>query len=149
MIDEVCDFDHPLVRETASRLTRDESSDRGRIEKLFYYVRDDIKFGFPKRGDLMKASETIKLRMGQCNTKTTLFFALCKSLGIPARVHFSFIEKQLQRGLFPAIAYRLMPPLLSRNWIEGEVDGDRKRLDSYINDMRFYLNVRRELKKGG
>lgn len=143
------DFNHPLVSETAFRLTKDQNTLQGKIEKLFYYVRDDIKFGFPKKSDLMKASETIQLGIGQCNTKTTLFLALCKSLGIQARIHFSLIKKQIQQGLFTGIFYRLMPPLLSHSWIEIKIDDSWKRLDSYINDLQFYLNGKDRLKREG
>lgn len=134
----LADHSHPLVRDTALRLTAGENATRGKIEKLFYFVRDEILFGFPADGDLVRASDTLLLGFGQCNTKGTLFLALCKASGIPARLHFSLIRKEIQRGLFTGIAYRLMPPLISHAWIEVYVDGDWHRLDSYINDERFY-----------
>jgi hypothetical protein len=134
----LADYDHPLVRETALRVTAGETAIRGKLEKLFYFVRDEIAFGFPADGDLVQASETLRLGVGQCNTKGTLFLALCKASGIPARLHFSLIRKEIQRGLFNGIAYRLMPPLISHAWLEVLVDGQWRRLDSYINDRRFY-----------
>jgi len=146
-IQKLADYNHPLVRETVERLTNREITIRSKLEKLFYYVRDEIKFGFPKNGDMVKASETIKLGMGQCNNKTTLFLALCKAIEIPARVHFSVIKKEIQRGLFVGLAYRLMPPLLSHSWIEVKMDGKWRRLDSYINDEFFYQAGKLELKK--
>lgn len=145
----LADYDHPLVRETAKTLTNGETTVRGKIEKLFYYVRDKIKFGFPKDGDLVKASETIQSGVGQCNTKGTLFLALCKTLEIPARLHFSLIKKDIQRGLFTGIAYRLMPMLISHAWIEVEVDGIWHKLDSYINDEPFYYAAKTALRKCG
>ncbi len=148
-IQKLADYDHPLVRETAERLTDGEDSIRGKIEKLFFYVRDNIKFGFPPNGDLVRASDTIKLGIGQCNTKTTLFLALCKAIRIPARIHFSLIKKEIQKGLFTGLAYKLMPPLLSHSWIEIEIDGKWRRLDSYINDENFYRAGKSELNKKG
>ena len=145
----LADFEHPLVKTTANRLVEGETSLRGRIERLFRYVRDDIAFGFPADGDLVKASQTISMGLGQCNTKTTLFLALCKALGIPARVHFSLIRKEIQRGLFTGLAYRLMPPLISHSWLEVQVDGTWRRLDSYINDEPFYEAGKRELRLCG
>jgi transglutaminase/protease-like cytokinesis protein 3 len=32
------------------------------------------------------------------------------------------------------LAYRLMPPLISHSWLEVQIDGTWRRLDSYIND---------------
>ena len=145
----LADYDSPLVRETAERLTRDVNTVRKKLDRLFHYVRDDIKFGFAQEGDLVKASTTIRLGKGQCNTKTTLLLALCKAVEIPARIHFSLIRKEIQRGLFTGLGYRLMPPLLSHSWIEVEVDGKWRRMDSYINDEAYYRAVRLELQKRG
>jgi hypothetical protein len=145
----LADYDHPLVQETAQQITQGEKTIRGKLEKIFYYVRDDILFGFPKDGDLVKASETIELGMGQCNTKGTLFLALCKASGIPARIHFSLIDKEIQRGLFTGLRYKLMPRRLSHSWVEVKVDGTWRRLDSYINDEAYFRTAVAELKKRG
>lgn len=134
----LADYDHPLVRETALRVTAGETAVRGKLEKLFYFVRDEVAFGFPAEGDLVRASETLRLGFGQCNTKGTAFLALCKASGIPARLHFSLIRKEIQRGLFTGVAYWLMPRLISHAWLEVQVDGRWRKLDSYINDERFY-----------
>jgi hypothetical protein len=145
----LADYEHPLVRETAERLTRDEATIRGKIEKLFYFVRDGIKFAFPADGDLVKASDTIRSGVGQCNTKGTLFLALCKAAGIPARLHFSTIKKDIQHGLFTGLAYRLMPPEISHSWLEVMIDGRWRRLDSYINDEAFYEAGKAALRERG
>lgn len=146
---KLADYDDPLVRATALALTKGEDTDRGRITSIFHYVRDTIRFGFPAAGDLVSASETIRLGFGQCNTKGTLFLALCKAAGIPARLHFSLIRKEIQRGLFTGIAYRLMPPLISHSWLEVQVDGTWRKLDSYINDEPFHESAKAALRQCG
>ena len=92
----LADHDHLLVRDTAQRLTQTETTLRGRLEQLFHFVRDDVRFAFPIDGDFVKASETIQLGYGQCNTKATLLLALCKVVDIPARIHFSLITKDMR-----------------------------------------------------
>ena len=148
-VQEWADYDHPLVQETAKKVTNGENSIRGKLERLFYYVRDDVKFGFPTNGDLVKASDTIKLGMGQCNNKGTLLLALCKAAGIPARIHFAPIRKEIQRGLFTGLFYDKLPDMLSHSWIEVGIDGKWRRIDSYVNDKAFYQAARSELKKKG
>jgi len=143
----LADDDHPLVRETVEWLTRGEVSIRGKLEKLFYYVRDEIRFGFPKDGDLVKASDTIRLGMGQCNTKGALLLALCRAVDIPARIHFSLIKKEIQRGLFTGVGYLLIPLLISHSWVEVEIEEKWRRLDSYINDMPFYRAGKKALRE--
>jgi hypothetical protein len=146
---KLADYDNSLVRETAERLISDANTVRERLYRLFHYVRDDIKFGFPRDGDLVKASGTIRLGKGQCNTKGTLLLALCKAVGIPTRIHFSSIKKEIQRGLFTGLGYKLIPPLLSHSWIEVDVNEKWRRIDSYINDEEYYLAAKSALKNKG
>jgi hypothetical protein len=148
-INQLADYKHPLVRAKAEELTAGETTIRGKLEKLFFYVRDEIKFGFPPDGDLVKASDTIKMGYGQCNTKGTLFLALSKALNIPARMHFSLIKKEIQRGLFTGLIYKMMPEYISHSWVDVEVDGKWRRLDAYINDLSFYFGGRQKLKERG
>lgn len=145
----LADHDHPLVKETAEQLTRAETTLRGKLNRLFHFVRDDIKFGFPSGGDFVKASETIRRGTGQCNTKATLLLALCRAAGIPARIHYSLIRKEIQKGFFTGIAYRLMPAKISHSWIEVEIDGRWRRIDTFINDLPLFEAARAELGRRG
>jgi len=120
-----------------------------KISSIFYYVRDDIKFAFPEEGDFVPASKTIEYGYGQCNTKSTLFLALCKSLGIPARIHFSLIKRDIQRGLFSGIIFLLMPKEISHSWVEIKIEGKWIKTDSFINDEDFYNAGKKKLKEKG
>ena len=145
----LADFDQPLVRETAQRLTAGATTPPQKLARLFGFVRDEIKFQFPLAGDLVKASDTLQTRQGQCNTKTTLFLALAKAADIPARVHFSLIRKEIQRGLFSGLAYWLMPREISHSWLEVQVDGRWRKIDAYINDTGFQKGAVAELRGHG
>ena len=103
------DFENPLVQSKAIELTRGEETLAGKLECIFYYVRDGIKFGFPPKWDIVKASETMGYGVGYCNTKATLFVALCKAAGIHARVHCALIDINIMRGILPDIAFPFMP----------------------------------------
>lgn len=143
----LADSNHPVVKQKAEELVAGSISERDKVRKIFEYVRDSIQFGFPLNGDLVSASDTILTKVGQCNTKSTLFLALCRAVDIPARIHFSTIKKEIQRGLFTGIAYRLMPDTISHSWVEVQIDGVWRRIDSYINDMKFYIAGKNQLKK--
>ncbi len=138
MRDLLADSDHPIIRQTAKRLTQGAKTDREKLKRLFLFVRDDITFGFPAKGDLVPASETIQTGIGQCNTKAALLLALCRASGIPARIHFSLISKEIQRGFFTGLAYWLMPNEISHSWVEVEIEGAWRRIDSFINDMPLH-----------
>ncbi len=148
-MERLADCDHPLVKETAKRLTQNETTLRGKIEQLFLFVRDDIRFAFPDDGDFVKASDTIQLGYGQCNTKATLFLALCKAVNIPAHIHFSLITKDIQKGFFTGFSYWLMPREISHSWIEVEVDGSWRRIDTFINDLPLFNAAKAEIKRRG
>lgn len=145
----LADHDHPLVKAKAKELTKDHISVEDKIMAIFNYVRDDIKFAFPKEGDFVTASKTISYSYGQCNTKGTLFIALCKAIGIPARIHFSLIKKEIQKGLFSGIAFWLMPKYISHSWAEVKIDEKWVKIDSYINDKQFYEVGKTKLKEKG
>jgi len=53
---KLADDDHPIIRETARRLTQNQESSRDRLRSLCKFVRDDILFGYPAKGDIVKAS---------------------------------------------------------------------------------------------
>lgn len=145
----VADYDHPLIQETAKKLTAGKDNAREKLNSIFLFVRDDIKFGFAPEGDLIKASETIKRGYGQCNYKGILFLALCRAADIKARFHFSTISKEIQKGIFTGIAYWLLPNEISHLWVEVKIDGKWYQIDSYINDLAFHKAAVRELHKRG
>lgn len=138
-----------VVRKTAEELTAAARNEREKLEAIFYYVRDGIRFGFPAAGDYTTAQKTIRIGIGQCNTKSALMLALCRAAGFAARIHFSLIRRDIQRGVFPEFAFRRLPEELSHSWLEVRVDGQWHRIDTYINDQPFYQAGKRLLQKEG
>lgn len=145
----LADSSHPQVRKKAQELIASYKTREAKVQAIAHYVRDGILFGFPKEGDFVKASTTISYGFGQCNTKGTLFLALCKAAGIPARIHFSLIRKDIQRGLFTGIAYWMMPDEISHSWIEVQLNGRWKKIDSYINDTALCKAGMKKLEEKG
>ncbi len=143
----LADYYHPKVQERALALTESEPLLAGKIKKIFNFVRDEIKFGFPPDGDFTCASKTLEIGIGQCNTKGTLFLALCKAVDIPARIHFSLIKREIQRGIFPHFLYILLPKKLSHSWIEIKLDQKWKRIDGYIDDLIYFRGAIDKLSK--
>lgn len=143
------DHDHPSVRESARVLTLGEGSRLEKVAALFHFVRDEIRFGFPPKWDAVMASETLQYRIGYCNTKATLFLALCKAAGIPARIHTGLIDIRIMRGVFPGFSFAFLPKAGGHSWLEVEIDGTWSPLDSYINDKPYYENALRKLRDSG
>lgn len=143
----IADYNDKVVKSVVSEICSNIKKPEEKLEAIFYYVRDNIKFGFLPGIDNYTASEIIKLKVGQCNNKSGVFLALCKAAGLESKIHFSGIKKEIQKGLFRGIAYKFMPKEISHSWIEVKLDNKWIKVDSFINDNDFYNNGLNELKK--
>ena len=89
---------HPAVVQFTTRQAGEASGDVERAVRLFYAVRDGIRYD-PYQIDLtidgMKASTTLELERGWCVSKAILLAACCRSLGIPARLGFADVRNHL------------------------------------------------------
>jgi hypothetical protein len=132
------DFDHPAVKACADQLTSNKDSPVEKVESIFHFVRDGIRFGFPPRWDTIRASEVLRLGIGYCTPKATLFRALCKAAGIPARVHSGLIRTKIMRGIFPSFAFPFLPDAGPHSWVDVKIEETWRPIDSYITDLKFY-----------
>ena len=145
-INYLSDFDHPLIQKKSAELTLAQQTPLAKLEKIFCFVRDDIKFGFPPKWDEVKASQVIEYGLGYCNTKATLFLALSKAAGIPARVHFGLIDTGIMRGILPSFVFPFMPKVGGHSWVEVQLEGQWRPIDSYIDDHVLYEKALNRLK---
>jgi transglutaminase-like putative cysteine protease len=148
-IPRLADCDHPAVREKAYELIHGKLTPLDKLESLFYFVRDGIRFGFPLKWDEVKASETLSYGLGYCNTKISLFLALCQNSGIPARAHFGLLDICCMQGIFPSYSFRFLPKTGGHAWIDVQLEGQWKPMDSYITDKAFYDGAVKRLKASG
>ena len=63
-IQRLSDSDNPVIKKKADELTSGKQSQLEKLQSIFYFVRDEIKFGFPPKWDEMKASEVIGCGLG-------------------------------------------------------------------------------------
>jgi hypothetical protein len=143
------DCDHPAIQAKANEISGREATVLEKVESLFRFVRDGVRFGFPPKWDEVKASETIQYGLGYCNTKATLFLALCKAIEIPARIHTGLIDIEIMRGILPPFVFPFLPSSGSHSWLEIEMAGEWKPVDSYINDKRLYEGALKRLQESG
>lgn len=151
MINKDClsNFDHPIIQKKAAELMQGKYTTLEKLENIFYFVRDSIKFGFTPKWDEVKASEIIGYGLGYCNTKATLFQALSRACGIPVRVHFGLIDIRIMYGILPSFVFPFIPKSGGHSWVEVELNGQWKPIDSYINDQQFYERAIKQLKMSG
>jgi transglutaminase-like putative cysteine protease len=95
---EFIDSDSQSVIAYAESIAGSEKSDIGMAIRLYYAIRDDIKYD-PYRIDMsrlgMKASSTLERKYGFCVSKAILLSAAARVMGIPSRLHFADVKNHL------------------------------------------------------
>jgi transglutaminase-like putative cysteine protease len=92
------DSDHPNVVAYAQDLVGSGGSDVERAQRIFYGVRDDIRYtpyGLVYSPETMTASYTLEQREGFCVQKAVLLAALARASGIPSRLGFVDVRNHL------------------------------------------------------
>ena len=128
---EYLDFSHPELQKTISRVRGE--SDRETAVNIHNFVRDTVRFGWTPDFYAMTASEVMEAAVGYCNTKSTLFVALLRGAGIPARQRFVSINADI---LEPFV--RLPQSYVDHSYTEVYLDERWLRVDSYIPDPRLF-----------
>ncbi|MFX0008932.1 MAG: transglutaminase-like domain-containing protein [Candidatus Hermodarchaeota archaeon] len=88
---EFFNFDKKEVYEKALEITKGIASEKEKAIKLFYWVRNEIKYNMmtynPKIKANFKASVTLRRGDGFCVSKSILLSSFARAVGIPARIH--------------------------------------------------------------
>lgn len=92
------DFDQDQVRLFASQAVEQATSPKEKAVKLFYAVRDTIRYdpySISLESDPYKASYTLSAGRGYCLPKANLLIACARSIGIPSGIGLSNVYNHL------------------------------------------------------
>jgi transglutaminase-like putative cysteine protease len=92
------DGDHPVVASFTESVVAGASNDRERAVRLFYEVRDRIRYDpylSDASPDRFKASTTLQIGATFCIPKAILLTACTRAAGIPARLRFADVRNHL------------------------------------------------------
>lgn len=137
---KILDYSHASIQELLEQRQWKQLDTIAKIKAIYNFVRDDIKFGY-NISDSIPASEILKDRYGQCNTKATLLMALLRAAGIPNRIHGFTIDKTLQKGAITGIWYKLSPQNILHSWVEILVNGQWYFLEGVILDKPYLTKL--------
>jgi hypothetical protein len=138
------DFRHPSIAALADRLSSGSNGDEERAMRLHEFVQNEVLFGWAPVFDRQTASAVLASRIGFCNTKSTLFIALLRAVGIPARAHVAGISVRVLDGLInPRSAY------VDHSWTELWLGNRWIKLDSYVLDRALYQRALARLRLSG
>ena len=134
-----CNSIQNLINERGWR----ELDDYSKIKEVYYYIRDEILFGYNVKDDIT-AEQVLKDGYGQCNTKGTLFMALLRALNIPCRIHGFTINKELQKGAMTGFVYNNAPQNVLHSWVEVLYNDQWYELEAFILDIKYLNNLQKK-----
>ncbi|GEM_PF-664163 len=136
-------FSHPTVQIAITDATRNASSPKEKAIAIHDYVRDEIVFGFSSDFYDMSASDVLAEGRGFCNNQSTVFAAMLRGAGIPARHRFYSLSAQVLEGIInPGTEYvdhAVVEAFIEDNWVP---------VDSYIVDSQHARAVQPLLESG-
>ena len=94
---DLIDSQHPKITAYARRVAG-EGSDRDKALRLYYAVRDDLRYdpyNTPMKREAYRASTTLAAGHGYCVNKAGLMAAVCRATGIPARVGYADVRNHM------------------------------------------------------
>ena len=74
---------HPRIKQVAQSIAFDQPSDWQNVESIFNWVRENVSYEFDEQ--IKTCLTALDNRKGDCEELSSLFIALCRAKGIPAR----------------------------------------------------------------
>jgi len=132
------DWKHPSVLQKAKELTDGIEDDISKAIKLFYFVRDGIRYSVKDsrksyNKEEWKPSLTLEKGYAFCIPKAILLASLARAVGIPSRLHFVDIvnhmtserlKKNMGSNLF--IFHGFVELFLNGRWVEANCAFDKE-----------------------
>ena len=97
------------IASVVARITQGVETDEEKMERIYYFVRDEIKFGWIYPQDI-PAEEVLWNGRGVCMQKCNLLVAMAREAALKARFHFMYVRKQALEDFLPGYAYK--------NWVD-------------------------------
>ena len=125
------DLTDPKIRIQALRLTQLATSDTLKAVCIHNFIKS-LPFGCVAAIDYVSAAGVLRAGRGDCHTKGTLFVALLRAVGIPARLRFVTLSNVFLNGIVNSsqgtITHAIGEVFLSARWVQT---------DTYVNDDLF------------
>jgi hypothetical protein len=121
------------VNDVTAVITGAQHDPEGRLEKIYYFVRDAIQFDVDV-DPLASPEDVLRLARGNYINKAVLLVAMARAARIRCRFKFMWITKQAFSDLLHPAARPLWPPLsphvfpevqLNERWVPLEVTFDQ------------------------
>jgi transglutaminase-like putative cysteine protease len=105
--DEVFNFTHPAVRQFKEKHAQGANA-QAIVVSLYYAVRDEILYDpFDIRFDAaeLAISRVLERKRGHCVDKADVFIAVCRAVGIPARLGLARVQNHMGTARLEALLH--------------------------------------------
>ena len=129
------------IESVVKRITKGAETEAEKMKRIYYFVRDEIKFGWVYPQEI-PAIEVLRHGRGVCMQKANLLVAMAREAGMKARFHFMFVYKTALEDFLPGFAYkRWVDPFphafpevyLNGKWVSMEATFDKDFHEICIN----------------
>jgi hypothetical protein len=125
------DLDDPKLRIQALRITQLATSQAQKAVLVHDFVKS-IPFGCVAGFNHVAAGAVLRAGHGDCHTKGTLFVAMLRSAGVPARMRFVTLSSAFLKGIIDvprgSITHAIAEAYLDGRWLQT---------DTYVTDTPF------------
>ncbi|HOP62141.1 MAG TPA: transglutaminase-like domain-containing protein [Spirochaetota bacterium] len=128
------------ISDVVAGLIAGAKNDEEKMSRIYYFVRDEIKFGWVYPQDI-SPREVLNRRRGLCMQKSNLLVAMAREAGLKARFHFMYVHKTALEDFLPEFAYnKWVDPFphtfpevyLNKKWVSMEATFDKELHDICI-----------------
>ena len=117
------DLDDSKLRLRAMRITQLATSDVQKAIRVHDFIKT-LPFGCLAASGHVGAAAVLKRGQGDCHTKGTLFVALLRSSGVPARLRFVSLSGAFLRGIIDlkgtSITHAIGEVYLAGQWVQSD-----------------------------
>lgn len=124
-------------------------SDREYSIILHNFVRDNIQFGFTIQFEQAHPDITLSLKRGHCNVQAELLRTLLATVGIPARLRYVQLDKNVLRYAVPWPVFLCLPKTLFHALTQIKIADAWLNTDSYIFDPITFQRQQQRLLESG
>ncbi len=138
------DYSHPSIEQLIVSRGWNAIEDQSELMKgIFLFIRDEIAYGYTKSFSI-PASQVLSDGVGNGITKSTLFMALLRAVGIPCRLYAARMNKIIFRGLLKGLSYRIATRHPFRTWVELQFMDKWYPLDGFIIDKPYMQKLQQK-----
>jgi hypothetical protein len=136
-----------LIKDTTMSVIEGAETDIEKAEKIFYFIRDEIKFGwiYPQE---IPVADVLRNGKGVCMQKANLQVAMMREAGLQARFHFMYVSKKALEDLLPGFAYNNWIDPFAHTYPEVYLNGKWVSVEATIDSELHALCIKEKINFG-